>query len=578
MRWRSEPIGMGSDPHRRVPRRGPAAAASILAIAVAASFATPCAAQSAAQPAGPPPGQPAAQPACPAPGLRIGRITIDRRPVFETAPGDTSLNARLGAVANPLHVRTREHVIREELLFREGDECRDEDLAQSERNLRARRLFQTVTITATLGDAGLADVRVATQDAWTLRVSGDLARIGGALAWEVGLADTSVAGEGFGVGILHREEIGARVGSAWAGHDRLFGTRERLTLSIDERSDGDAWAAGLARPFFAIDSRWAHDLSAGRLRDRWRLYDEGEVTDEYARDSTGVAVRLARRIGPVRDARVWRVGAGYRFGAMEFARLDAEGTASDPAAMPPSHRFAGPFATVQFLEHRFVKRRGLIVPGRDLDVNLGWQFSASAWVSIPTASLETEARTMTSASLTRGWAPGTGIVTASAGLIVRAGGADPPDADATGGLRAWWPHSAMHVTAIAIDVRALVNPEPGYRLYLGGSAGLAGFREYVTFGTRTASVQVEERRYFPWKPAGLVQVGVAVFAGAGVLGGRRSASLASPFLADVGFGLRVAHLTSSANSAARIDVAFPLTTPADGARRPLLVVGYQRSF
>jgi hypothetical protein len=75
-----------------------------------------------------------------------------------------------------------------------------------------------------------------------------------------------------------------------------------------------------------------------------------------------------------------------------------------------------------------------------------------------------------------------------------------------------------------------------------------------------------------------VQIGVAAFAGAGILGGQRSAALSSPFLADVGFGLRIAQLKSSANSAARIDLAFPLTTPADGARRPLLVVGYHRAF
>jgi len=409
-------------------------------------------------------------------------------------------------------------------------------------------------------------------------VSGNAARIGGALVWEVGIADTNVAGEGFGVGVRRREDIGARVGSVWAGHGRLFGTREQLTLSLDERSDGNAWAAGLARPFFSIESPWAHELSAGRLRDHWRLYDAGEVTDEYARDSTGVAVRVARRIGQVRDARAWRLGAGYRFGAVEFAPLDAGGAGSDPSAMPPSHRFAGPFATVEFLEHRFAKRRGLIVPERDLDVNLGWQFGASAWVSVPSASLDTDARTVVSGSLARGWAPGAGIVTATAGVTARAGGAGPAEAEAIGALRAWWPHSASHVTAVAADVRALVNPEPGYRLYLGGTAGLPGFREHVAFATRTASVQVEERRYFPWRPAGLVQVGVAAFAGAGVLGGQRTTSLSSPFLADFGFGLRVAQLKSSANSAARIDVAFPLTAPADGPRRPLLVVGYHRAF
>ena len=551
--------------------RGRSALVLSLGIAASAWVACPCTAQ--------PAGTPAARPACPVEGLRIGRITIDRRPVFDTPPGDRSLSARVGGIANPLHVKTREHVIREELLFREGDACRDEALAQSERNLRARELFQTVTITTTRRDADVVDVHIAAQDAWTLRVSGDLARIGGELVWELGLADTNIAGEGFGIGVRHREDIDASVSSAWAEHDRLFGTRERLSLSIDDRSDGDAWAAGLSRPFFAIDSRWAHEVMAGRLRDHWRLYDAGEITDEFARDSTSVTARLARRVGPVRGDRAWRVGVGYRFSAVEFAPLGTAGVASDPEAVPPSHRYAGPFATVQFLEHRFVKRRGLIVPDRDTDVNLGWQVNASGWVSMRSASLDTEPRTLVSASVSRGWTPGQSVVvTAAAGVTVRAGGPDPDNADATAALRAWWPHSAVHTTALALDLRSLLNPERGYRLYLGGSAGLVGFREFSVYATRTATAQIEERRYFPWRPAGLVQFGVAAFAEAGALGGRTGDPLPRSFLADVGFGLRIAQLKSSANSAARVDIAFPLTTAAAGSRRPLLVVGYQRSF
>ena len=522
---------------------------------------------------------------CPSPGLRIGRITIERRPVFDIAPGDRSVGARLGAIANPLHVKTRERVIRDELLFREGEACRDEALAQSERNLRARGLFQTVAITTVPSAGDVVDVHVAAQDAWTLRASGDLARIGGALVWEIGLADTNVAGEGFGVGVRHREDLGARVTSGWLEHDRLFGTRERLSLSAGDRSDGDAWAASLSRPFFAIASTWSHEISAGRQRDHLRLYDEGEVTGEFGRTSTGMVLRVARRVGPAWPDRAWRVGAGYRFSGVEYGPLGAGGGASAAgdagadADMPPSHRYAGPFASVQFVEHRFVKRRGLIVPSRDLDLNLGWQFNASGWVSIETAAMETESREVVGASVSRGWTPGRrGVVTATAGVNVRTGGSSPSDADATGAVRAWWPHSDVHVTAVAMDLRSLINPEPGYRLYLGGSAGLAGYREFAAYATRTAIVQIEERRYLPWTPAGLVQFGVAAFAGAGALGGEVSPGLPRRFLADAGFGLRLALLKSPANTAVRLDVAFPLAAGPDGRRGPLLVVGYQRSF
>jgi len=517
----------------------------------------------------------AAQPACPGPGVRIGRITIDRRQVFDTAPGDRSLAARIGGLANPLHVRTRERVVRGELLFREGDTCRDEALAQSERNLRARGLFQTVAITAVATGAGTADVRVFAQDAWTLRVSADAGRAGDVWTWEVGLADTNVAGEGLEVGIRRRQEVAARVGSAWTAHDRLFGTRERLSLAVDDRSDGDGWSGALSRPFFAIDSTWSHEIAASRTRDHLRLYDDGAITDEFARDSTGVTARIARRVGPARADRAWRLGVGVRYGATEVSPLSSPGAA---AGLPPSHRYAGPQATLQFVEHRYVKRRGLIVPARDLDVNLGWQAAAAAWISLKTDALDTEARTLVGASVARGWARDHVVATASVGANLRAGGTQASTGDVTGSLRVWWAHAPLHTTAIAADVRTLVSPEYGSRLYVGGSSGLVGYREFLTWGTRTVVVQVEERRYFRWTLAGLAQFGVAAFAEAGAIGGPATTAQPARTLADAGFGLRIAQLKSSANAAVRLDVAFPFTAAADGTRRPLVVVGYHRSF
>ena len=65
---------------------------------------------------------------------RINTIEVLSRNVFDESSRGISAPYR---VANKIHVRTRESVIRRELLFAPGDVLSPELLAQTERNLRA---------------------------------------------------------------------------------------------------------------------------------------------------------------------------------------------------------------------------------------------------------------------------------------------------------------------------------------------------------------------------------------------------------------------------------------------------------
>ena len=128
------------------------------------------------------------------------------------------------------------------------------------------------------------------------------------------------------------------------------------------------------------------------------------------------------------------------------------------------------------------------------------------------------------------------------------------------------------------EIHTSVNPEPGYRVYLGGSPGLRGFRERAFQGTRSTLLVVEDRKYADWKPIGLMQFGAAAFVEAGAVGGGAVTSGRGRILAAAGIGLRIAKLRSSASGVIRIDVAYPLTRPPDGRRRPQLVIGYSNEF
>jgi outer membrane protein assembly factor BamA len=516
-----------------------------------------------------------AQPVCPGPALLVGHVTIERLEVFET--DGTGVVGRLGRTVNALHVRTREHVVRRELLFREGEACRDEALAQTERNLRALGVFQKVDVVPVLAAAGRVDVLVRARDAWSLRLSGKYQRLGGVPVWDLGLSDTNIVGEGLAIGIRRRSGFDADITTGWLDDRRLAGSRERLSLRFDERSDGRAAALSLSSPFYALDTRWAHEIGYTETRDVLRLYQDGDVADSFSRRIVDAAVGLAARVAMPAPQRAWRAGFGYRFVAREHATGDGQAKA-DPDA-PPSRRWAGPYASLEFIEHRFVKRTGLVVPQRDVDLNLGTQVDLGMFVSRRVASLRTTSRVILGGGLARGWIlPGEGVLVSRAGLAAHVGGGEASRAELTGLVRGWWQRSATHVLTTMGEVRTSINPEAGYRVYLGGSPGLGAFREYAFQGTRSALVVVEDRKYAGWTPAGLAQFGGAVFLEAGAVGGEGVTTGRARILADAGIGLRIAMLRSSASSAIRVDVAYPLTPAPDGRRRPQLVVGYRSDF
>ena len=63
----------------------------------------------------------------------IGVIEVSSREVFDARGGGLFAPHR---IANRLHVRTRDHIIRRELLFETGDPLDRELIDQTERNLR----------------------------------------------------------------------------------------------------------------------------------------------------------------------------------------------------------------------------------------------------------------------------------------------------------------------------------------------------------------------------------------------------------------------------------------------------------
>ncbi len=89
--------------------------------------------------------------------LRIGKITIEPLDVYSPIEAE---HGSLYRLADRLHIETRRSVIREFLLFREGDAYQPERLEETERNLRALSFLKSASVTASAPHDGVVDVRV----------------------------------------------------------------------------------------------------------------------------------------------------------------------------------------------------------------------------------------------------------------------------------------------------------------------------------------------------------------------------------------------------------------------------------
>src|SRR5262245_20119124 len=99
-------------------------------------------------------------------GAVIGEILIYPENIFDL--NDPKEDKALYRLANQLHIKTRENVVRQQLLFRTGDRYSPRLLEESERILRAQRYLYDASIRPIAYSDGKVDIAVTTRDVWTL--------------------------------------------------------------------------------------------------------------------------------------------------------------------------------------------------------------------------------------------------------------------------------------------------------------------------------------------------------------------------------------------------------------------------
>ncbi len=508
-------------------------------------------------------------------GRTVGDIHVVNLSVFSERDGEFL------QWFNNLHWRTHEEVIRREVVLRPGDDWNDDEVRESERNLRDPRFTSLVVILPVASDdPETVDLLVITRDIWSLRSNTDFE-----------LQDTTIStlllslteNNMLGRRKILSAEFAMDLGSISVGpryvDPNVFGSHARLSARanavVGRRRgvlEGTSAEFELAYPFWRLDQTWGGSLSIlhdDRIVRRFRgaqllPYD---APDTSAREQ--VPQRYRQRILQIEALGTYGVGTatehrlslGYRY---QLQRPDLlPGLSASPEVraafrrdvLPRSERVSAPVARYEFFVPEWVTYRNVNTYDLPEETRVGPYLTAEAAPSF--RGLGASGTFLDLASVI-GWhvdiAPGAFVrIEGEAESRIRGRGA--VDTLLGGTLRAASPLVADAVRVVARSrFDALLDDTQNRLLFAGGREGLRGHPIGAFSGT-ARSVSNLEIRSAPLK-VWFTRAGGVVFWDV-AHAATRAATLRPRH--DIGLGIRV--LLPQVNTVPfRLDWAFPIAS------------------
>ncbi|MBI3288976.1 MAG: hypothetical protein HYZ74_05610 [Elusimicrobia bacterium] len=504
------------------------------------------------------------------PGARIGEIRLERTNVFDpSVPGEDWLPFRL---ANKLHIPTREHVIRRELLFIPGDSWDPFKVLESERNLRANGSFRRADILPIKRSDGLVDAVVRTQDSWTTNPRFSAGTEGGESFFSLGLEEGNILGYGKSAAFDLSRNNGKTSSAYSYGDPRFLGSRLGLGGAYSRNSSGDTGAASLSRPYYSLDTPNALAMAWNRSVDDKNLYQDADLFSTFlerrrvAEASAGTRLKSDQLF-------VQRVEAGWYADRAQFE----PGLKTAAGTLPPDRELSGPTAGYSWVQARYIKEDYIDRMERVEDFNLGNEFSVrGGWMGAKTGSDRDRVIFNVVDQQGISFAPGRFAI-ARVAFTGRALNGSVENGLATVNLNGFWKTNWRGDHTLVGHLEGATGrylDREGY-VALGGNTGLRGYKNNSFIGGKAILLNVEDRFFFSGEWFHLVRLGAALFVDSGVVAPEGSSLTLRGVKSDVGAGLRLASTRSRSGGVARVDIAYALNGGPGGSRWILSIKGGQ---
>ncbi|HEX9724728.1 MAG TPA: hypothetical protein VGC53_10660 [Vicinamibacteria bacterium] len=487
----------------------------------------------------------------------IGTIEIVTNQVFHEAEYQQVFWAY--QVANKLHVRTREDIIRQELLFAPGDPADPELLAETERNLRSLTFIRDARIETTPGEDGTVDVRVRTFDTWSTVPELAFAKVGNEITWGVGASERNLLGRGKHLELTYRHELERDSTNFFYRDPRVAGSRVASSIGYSDLSDGNRGHFAVSQPFFSIDTKWAFGLQLRGYDQLDPLYQDGDRVEDLHHVSGGGSIDVARAVLRTGYSAL-RLHAGY-----QKQRDDVDGAVRDFGILRVG---------VSSVRHRYLKLTHVNRFEVAEDFNLGNQ--ASAFFGVSTPALGGEPGKVYFFFLSEQVGVPFGAEHFLRGAAVWEARHRRQRLENSLAffhleyVNKMSPRRALLATA---QLRYGSNLDPEVQLTLGAQNGLRGYPVFQFVGDRSLLLSAEKRIFIADEVARLVSFAVGFFADAGYAWPTGTKIVFDDLRADVGVGLLLGrNRLSSSRPGVRFDLAYALH-PVAGRSRWLFSVG-----
>lgn len=486
-------------------------------------------------------------------GATIREVRIENLDIFDTS--DPEEDKAVFRLANRLHARTKSSVVRQELLFEPGQAYDRQVLDETERLLRRRSYLYDAEIDVIACEDNTVDIRVRTQDVWTLQPTIYLSRSGGETRSGFDIIEENLLGRGGSLRFARRVDEERTSSALGFSHDNIGGRWLSLGTLIEDNSDGHTLAFSLERPFYALDTRRA---TGGQFRNERRedsVYSLGDEIGKFRQDIDQIDVYTGWSNG-LQDGWVRRRLLGFVFDDRAFDNVN---DSIDPALVPEDRRLVYPYLGYELIENRYARAANLDQIYRTEDVQIGARVSLRLGMLMPGLGAD-RSGIIFSGRAGRGLGdPSRVFWELSTHASGRVEDRELRNTIIGGGARWYLRQSDRRLLFATLFGDISENLDLDNPLEIGGDIGLRGYPLRYQRGDSRAQFTLEQRYFtdiYIWR---LFRVGGAVFFDAGRVWGRNPYGGENlGLLTDVGFGLRLSSTRSSLGRMIHLDVAFPL--------------------
>jgi hypothetical protein len=484
--------------------------------------------------------------------LYIGEIKIVCKNVFD--PEIKEENKKLFLWVNKLHFRTREWVIRHELLFKEGDTYDEKLVEESERNLRNLGLLGKVEIEKIQSNNGSADILVKTQDQWSTVVNFSGQRVGKYYSIDTYFEEHNLFGWGKSLvlGYSKTTEKETRQLSFLDGN--ILGTRLFLNTDIYNRSDGHLYNITFARPFYSLETKYSFVSQYLNEDGRINYYQEGEEVFSYRGRDEQFYVELSKSSGEK-----WkrRFSPFYQWENDRHSFYSSSDSVLYAELLPPKRKLQHIGFSLELWHPRFEKLIYVDNFGKIEDIDFGFRIQGKWGLNLNKPFSQKRTDIFSFESLYPFYLRNNQYLFFSHLVKGEFDNIRWEKILTQTEARLYWKIPYWQTLVFRASGILSARQENGFQLFLDGANGVRGFEKYRFTGKNELIFNFEDRIFSPWKIL-TVGLGGVLFFDAGYIWDEKL--IGQKLHSDVGIGLRFGYTKSHDWRVVRVDFAKSLET------------------